>query len=49
MHGNENFASQSLSSAELNNCDFLREEAAGFPTPPPLSQNKDYFQRQVMG
>ncbi|XP_062415994.1 circularly permutated Ras protein 1-like [Pungitius pungitius] len=49
MHGNESFASHSLSSAELNNCDFLKETAAGFPTPPPLSQNMHYLQRQVMG
>ncbi|KAL6095205.1 uncharacterized protein ACO6RY_16454 [Pungitius sinensis] len=49
MHGNENFASHSLSSGELNNCDFLKETAAGFPTPPPLSQNMHYLQRQVMG
>ncbi|KAM8836966.1 circularly permutated Ras protein 1 isoform 2-T2 [Spinachia spinachia] len=49
MHGNENFPSHSLSSAELHNCDFLKETAAGFPTPPPLRQNKHHLRRQVLG
>ncbi|KAM6898012.1 circularly permutated Ras protein 1-like [Lycodopsis pacificus] len=49
MHGNENFTSHSLSGAELTDCNFLKMTAAGFPTPPPLSQNKDYLRKQVMG
>uniref|UniRef100_A0A8C2X9I2 VWFA domain-containing protein n=2 Tax=Cyclopterus lumpus TaxID=8103 RepID=A0A8C2X9I2_CYCLU len=48
MHGNENFTSHSLSGAELTDRNFLKETAAGVPTPPPLSQTKDYLQRQVM-
>ncbi|XP_031699384.1 circularly permutated Ras protein 1-like [Anarrhichthys ocellatus] len=49
MHGNENFTSHSLSGAELADCNFLKKTAASFPTPPPLSQNKDYLRKQVMG
>ncbi|XP_034716753.1 circularly permutated Ras protein 1-like isoform X2 [Etheostoma cragini] len=49
MHGNEHFTSHSLSGSELTDRDFLKEAAASFPTPPPLSQTKDYLQRQVLG
>ncbi|XP_054455473.1 circularly permutated Ras protein 1-like [Anoplopoma fimbria] len=49
MHGNENLTSHSLSGSELTDRNFLKKTAAGFPTPPPLSQTKDYLQRQVMG
>ncbi|XP_037611239.1 circularly permutated Ras protein 1-like isoform X1 [Sebastes umbrosus] len=49
IHGNENFTSHSLCGAELTDSDFLKEAAASFPTPPPLSRTKDYLQRQVMG
>ncbi|XP_032357698.1 circularly permutated Ras protein 1 isoform X1 [Etheostoma spectabile] len=49
MHGNEHFTSHTLSGSELTDRDFLKEAAASFPTPPPLSQTKDYLQRQVMG
>ncbi|XP_068439940.1 circularly permutated Ras protein 1-like [Clinocottus analis] len=49
MHGNENFTSHSLSGDELTDCNFLKETAADFPTPPPLSQTKAYLQRQVLG
>ncbi|XP_029312478.1 circularly permutated Ras protein 1-like [Cottoperca gobio] len=49
MHGNENFTSHSLSGGELTDTAFLKEAAASFPTPPPLSQTRDYLHRQVMG
>ncbi|XP_034564073.1 circularly permutated Ras protein 1-like [Notolabrus celidotus] len=49
LHGYENFTSHFLSSAELADCDYLTEAAANFPIPPPLSQTKDYLQRQVQG
>ncbi|XP_044035573.1 circularly permutated Ras protein 1-like isoform X2 [Siniperca chuatsi] len=49
MHGYENFTSHFLSGAELTNSDHLKEAAASFPSPPPLSQTRDYLQRQVMG
>ncbi|KAI3365620.1 hypothetical protein L3Q82_010706, partial [Scortum barcoo] len=49
MHGYENFTSQFLSGAELTDSDYLKKAAASFPSPPPLSQTKDYLQRQVMG
>lgn len=49
MHGYENFTSQFLSGADLTDSDFLKEAAASFPSPPPLSQTSDYLQRQVMG
>ncbi|XP_028423636.1 circularly permutated Ras protein 1-like isoform X2 [Perca flavescens] len=49
MHGNEHFTSHSLSGSELTDSDFLKKAAASFPTPPPLSQTKDYLQRQVRG
>ncbi|XP_041819406.1 circularly permutated Ras protein 1-like isoform X1 [Chelmon rostratus] len=49
MHGYDNFASRVLSGAELTDSNYLKEAAAGFPSPPPLSQTKDYLQRQVLG
>uniref|UniRef100_A0A8C9ZFN2 Sec23/Sec24 beta-sandwich domain-containing protein n=2 Tax=Sander lucioperca TaxID=283035 RepID=A0A8C9ZFN2_SANLU len=49
MHGNEHFTSHSLSGPELTDSDFLKKAADSFPTPPPLSQTKDYLQRQVRG
>ncbi|XP_042363995.1 circularly permutated Ras protein 1-like isoform X2 [Plectropomus leopardus] len=49
VHGNENFTSHSLCGPELADSDFLKEAAISFPTPPPLSQTKEYLQRQVMG
>ncbi|XP_069547559.1 circularly permutated Ras protein 1-like isoform X1 [Brachyistius frenatus] len=49
MHGYENFTSHSLSGAELIDSNYLKEAAGSFSSPPPLSQTKDYLQRQVMG
>ncbi|XP_070707900.1 circularly permutated Ras protein 1-like isoform X2 [Pempheris klunzingeri] len=49
MHGYENVMSQVLSGAVLTDSDYLKETAASFPSPPPLSQTKDYLKRQVMG
>ncbi|XP_003438642.2 circularly permutated Ras protein 1 isoform X2 [Oreochromis niloticus] len=49
MHGYENFKSRCLSGAELIESLYLKEIAASFPSPPPLSQTKDYLERQVMG
>ncbi|XP_056286054.1 circularly permutated Ras protein 1 isoform X2 [Pseudoliparis swirei] len=48
MHGNDRFTLRSLSGAELTDPHFLKETAAGVPTPAPLSQTKRYLQRQVM-
>ncbi|XP_076616381.1 circularly permutated Ras protein 1-like isoform X1 [Chaetodon auriga] len=49
MHGYDNFASRFLTGAELTDSDYLKEVAAAFPSPPPLSQTKDYLQRQLLG
>lgn len=49
IHGNETFTSHSLCGAELADTDYLKEVAASFPAPPPLSQTKAYLQKQVMG
>ncbi|XP_070783310.1 circularly permutated Ras protein 1-like isoform X2 [Enoplosus armatus] len=49
IHGYENFMSHFLSGDELTDSDHLKEAAASFPSPPPLSQTKDYLQRQVTG
>ncbi|CAK6964128.1 circularly permutated Ras protein 1-like isoform X1 [Scomber scombrus] len=49
MHGYDNFTSYFLSGAELADSDYLKAAAANFPSPPPLSQTKDFLQRQVMG
>lgn len=49
MHGYDNFASRFLCGAELTDSDYLKEVAAAFPSPPPLSQTKDYLQRQLLG
>ncbi|XP_035522468.1 circularly permutated Ras protein 1-like [Morone saxatilis] len=47
LHGYENFTSLLLSDVELADSDYLKEAAASFPSPPPLSQTKDYLQREV--
>lgn len=49
LHGYENFNTHYVSGAELTDSDYLKEVAASFPSPPPVSQTKDYLQRQVMG
>ncbi|XP_039991541.1 circularly permutated Ras protein 1-like [Xiphias gladius] len=49
MYGYENFSSRFLTGAELTERNYLKEAAASFPSPPPLSQTKDFLQRQVMG
>ncbi|XP_018520033.1 LOW QUALITY PROTEIN: circularly permutated Ras protein 1-like [Lates calcarifer] len=49
MYGYENFPTCFLSGAELTDSNYLKEAAACFPSPPPLSQTKDFLQRQVMG
>ncbi|XP_019117218.2 circularly permutated Ras protein 1 isoform X2 [Larimichthys crocea] len=49
MHGYGNFTSHFLSGAELTDSDYLKEAAASFPSPPPLSQTKDYLQRHILG
>ncbi|XP_063337927.1 circularly permutated Ras protein 1-like [Pelmatolapia mariae] len=49
MHGYENFKSRCLSGAELIESLYLKEIAASFPNPPPLSQTKEYLERQVVG
>eukprot|EP00064_Thunnus_orientalis_P001348 superscaffoldBa00000091_g1351 len=49
MHGYDNFTSHFLSGAELTDSDYLKAAAASFPSPPPLSQTKDFLQRQVLG
>ncbi|XP_035796852.2 circularly permutated Ras protein 1-like isoform X2 [Amphiprion ocellaris] len=49
MHGNEEVSSQCLSGAELMDSNYLKEAAASFPSPLPLSQTKNYLHRQVMG
>ncbi|XP_029978556.1 circularly permutated Ras protein 1-like [Sphaeramia orbicularis] len=49
LHGYENFKTHYVSGAELTDSDYLKEVAASFPSPPPVSQTKDYLQRQVMG
>lgn len=49
MHGYGNFVSRCLRGAELIDINYLKEAAAKFPSPPPLSQTKDHLQRQVLG
>lgn len=49
VHGCDSFLSRCLSGAELTDIDYLKEAAASFPSPPPLSQTKDYLKRQVLG
>ncbi|XP_011486473.1 uncharacterized protein LOC101167492 isoform X2 [Oryzias latipes] len=49
IHGWENFTSQLLSGAELTKSEHLKKVAANLPSPPPLSQNREVLQRQVMG
>ncbi|XP_030255232.1 circularly permutated Ras protein 1-like [Sparus aurata] len=49
MHGHDNFPPRFLYGAELADVNYLKKAAASFPSPPPLSQTKDYLQRQVQG
>ncbi|XP_058476147.1 circularly permutated Ras protein 1-like isoform X2 [Solea solea] len=49
IHGYENVTSRNLSGADLIDVDYIKEAAASFPTPPPLSQTKDFLTRQVLG
>uniref|UniRef100_A0A3B3CAJ2 VWFA domain-containing protein n=1 Tax=Oryzias melastigma TaxID=30732 RepID=A0A3B3CAJ2_ORYME len=49
IHGYENFASQLLSGAELTKIKHLKKVAASLPNPPPISQTREFLQRQVMG
>ena len=49
MHGHDSFPSRFLYGAELADVNYLKKAAASFPSPPPLSQTKDYLQRQVQG
>lgn len=49
MYGGDDFTSNRLNSAQLANSDFLIEVAAAFPSPPALSQTRDFLKRQVMG
>ncbi|XP_062269648.1 circularly permutated Ras protein 1-like isoform X1 [Platichthys flesus] len=49
MHGHDNVTSHFLSGDELTDSNRLKEAAASFPSPPPLSQTKDFLQEQVMG
>ncbi|XP_030611275.1 circularly permutated Ras protein 1-like [Archocentrus centrarchus] len=48
IHSFDNFSSRCLSGAELIESLYLKEVAATFPSPPPLSQTKDFLQSQVM-
>ncbi|XP_026170910.1 circularly permutated Ras protein 1-like isoform X2 [Mastacembelus armatus] len=49
LHGHENAMSCFISGAELTDVDYLKEAAASFPSPPPLSHTKDHLQRQITG
>lgn len=49
LHGYEHYQTQYLSSDELIDTEYLKQAAATFLGPPPISKNKDYLQRQVMG
>ncbi|XP_075890627.1 uncharacterized protein LOC142893693 isoform X2 [Nelusetta ayraudi] len=49
MYGGDDFTSNRLSSAQLADSTFLVEAAAAFPSPPALSQTRDFLKRQVMG
>ncbi|XP_037547571.1 circularly permutated Ras protein 1, partial [Nematolebias whitei] len=49
MHGYKNCKSLLLSGDDLNDSEYLKEAAASFPSPPPLSQTMGCLQRQVIG
>uniref|UniRef100_UPI0037E8F33F circularly permutated Ras protein 1-like isoform X2 n=1 Tax=Semicossyphus pulcher TaxID=241346 RepID=UPI0037E8F33F len=49
LHGSEIFTSHFVSGAELADSNYLKKAGASFPSPPPLSQTKDFLQRQVQG
>ncbi|KAM8876405.1 circularly permutated Ras protein 1 isoform 1-T1 [Synchiropus picturatus] len=49
LHGYDKESSYSLAGEELRDVDFLKEAAATFPSPPPLSQTQDLLQTQVRG
>nr|XP_057918007.1 circularly permutated Ras protein 1 isoform X2 [Doryrhamphus excisus] len=47
VHGYGDFRSRVLSGNELVDDNYLKVAAAAFPTPPPLSQIKNFLQQQV--
>ncbi|XP_054609438.1 circularly permutated Ras protein 1 isoform X2 [Dunckerocampus dactyliophorus] len=47
VHGYGDFRSRVLSGNELVHDNYLKVAAAAFPTPPPLSQTKNFLQQQV--
>lgn len=49
LHGYETHTTQYLGTDELIDTEYLKEAADTFPSPPPVSKNKDYLQKQVMG
>ncbi|XP_017273873.1 circularly permutated Ras protein 1 isoform X2 [Kryptolebias marmoratus] len=48
MHGYEKFKSLLLSGDDLNDSKYLKEAADNFPSPPPLSQTKEYLRSQII-
>ncbi|XP_016889559.1 circularly permutated Ras protein 1-like isoform X2 [Cynoglossus semilaevis] len=49
LHGYGSLGSHILSGADLIDSNCIKEAAASFPTPPPLSLTKDFLQSQVKG
>ncbi|XP_076008419.1 circularly permutated Ras protein 1-like [Genypterus blacodes] len=49
IHGYEDFPSHFLSGDELTDSDYLKQAAAVFPSPPPLSQTRRCIHTQLLG
>lgn len=49
MHGCDALSTRFLCGSELADVEYLKEAAAGFPSPLPLSVTKNYLERQVQG
>ncbi|XP_068610799.1 circularly permutated Ras protein 1-like [Brachionichthys hirsutus] len=49
VHGFHNFTSFCLSGADLTDSDYLKKAGACFPSPPHLSQSKEYLEEQILG
>ncbi|XP_068160850.1 circularly permutated Ras protein 1-like [Antennarius striatus] len=48
VHGFHNFRSLCLCGADLLDSNYLKKAGAGFPSPPHLSESKDYLEEQIL-
>ena len=49
LHGYGRGGSRLLGDAQLMDCEYLKEAASSFLSPPPLGQTRDSLQRELLG